>query len=321
MIDTRQLLVVALAFASVFAFIFGSYIALSMRASSRRNIESRLQGTKSTQIESQEELVRIRRSRSLTGEGNFLLPLHWLNELLLQSGTKLGLPGLALWASGGSAAVFFGAELGGLELWAGLVLALLAGLLSPIVILKVKRASRVAKFEDQLPDAIDVLVRGLRAGHSLTGAIAAVGRHVPDPVGSEFSLTAAEVTYGLDIETAMMNLRSRVGQADLALVVLAVSVQSKSGGNLTEVLSNLSWIIRQRGKLRRKAQALAAEGRFSAIMLSVMPVVLFAFLWVIVPHFYGDMLDRPYVKHILWGSVAWMLFGDYVMYRMVKLKV
>src|SRR5262249_28587537 len=158
---------------------------------------------------------------------------------------------------------------------------------------------RQMKFEEQLPDAIDVLVRSLKAGHALPAAIAAAGKHMPDPIGGELSLTAAEVSYGLDLETAMINLRSRVGQAGLALIVLAVSVQSKTGGNLAEVLTNLSKIIRERFKLRRKAYALAAEGRFSAILLSILPIALFGLLRFISPSYYGDIAGNEFVKPVL----------------------
>ena len=102
------------------------------------------------------------------------------------------------------------ARLAGLDTWLGILLATLAGLFFPVAALNFMRARRRAKFEEQLPDVVDVIVRSLRAGHSLTGANASAGQHTPDPAGSEFNLTAAEVTYGLDLETAMVNLRSRV---------------------------------------------------------------------------------------------------------------
>ncbi len=152
-------------------------------------------------------------------------------------------------------------------------------------------------------------------------AVAAVGRNMADPIGAEFRLTGAEVTYGLDLETAMVNLSSRVGQPDLALIVLAVSIQSKTGGNLAEILSNLSRVVRERLKLRRRAQALSAEGRFSAYLLTGLPIALFLVLKFISPNYYGDVWTAPYVRPILAGSIFWMLIGDYVMYRMVRIKV
>jgi tight adherence protein B len=116
-------------------------------------------------------------------------------------------------------------------------------------------------------------------------------------------------------------MRSRVGQPDLSLLVLAISIQSKMGGNLAEILSNLSRVIRDRFKLRRKAKSLSAEGRYSAIFLSIIPIVLFSILWVISPSFYGQIWNEPIVKPALGGALAWMMLGNFVMYRMVKFNV
>ena len=102
----------------------------------------------------------------------------------------------------------------------------------PFTVLRAMRDGRQRKFEEQLPEAIDTLVRGLKAGHAVSVAVSSVGKNLPDPIGAEFRLTAAEMTYGLDLETAMANLHTRVGQPDLGLIALAVSIQSKTGGNL-----------------------------------------------------------------------------------------
>ncbi len=321
MIASEGILIQALVFVAVLSFVFGAYAILRARAAYRGSIETRLHATNRKNINTKEELVRIRRSRSLTSEGNYRIALMSLNKLILQSGTRLGMTGLFLIGVAVGVAVFLAGRIGGLDMWPAAGIASFSGLVFPLFLLKSMRSSRQRKFEEQLPDSIDVLVRSLRAGHALPAAIAAVGRHMADPIGAEFNLTAAEVTYGLDLETAMINLRSRVGQADVALIVLAVSIQSKTGGNLAEVLANLSKIIRERFKLRRKAYALAAEGRFSAILLSLLPVVLFGMLRVISPTYYGDISGNYYVKPILGGAVMWMLIGDYIMYKMVRIKV
>ena len=133
-----------------------------------------------------------------------------------------------------------------------------------------KRATKA--FGAQLPEAIDVMVRSLRAGHPVPVAIAMVAREMPDPIGSEFGIVADEMTYGTDLETAMRNLYFRVGQEDLPLFVTAVAIQGSTGGNLGEILENLSRVIRQRFKMRRKIRALAAEGQILALILSSLPI-------------------------------------------------
>ncbi|MGA7325188.1 MAG: type II secretion system F family protein [Rhodomicrobium sp.] len=321
MLASREIVIEALVFVATLTFIFASYLALRGRALYRGSIQNRLLTPERRNINTREELIHIRRSRSLTSEGNYIVSWLSLNQLVLQSGTRLGMFGFVLLSLGAWGAVFFAASIGGLDGWVSALIGIPIGLATPLYILTSMRDRRRQKFEEQLPDAIDVLVRSLKAGHALAGAIAAVGKHMPAPIGAEFNLTAAEVTYGLDLETAMVNLSSRVGQADLALIVLAVSVQSKTGGNLAEVLTNLSKIIRERFKLRRKAYALAAEGRFSAILLSILPVALFGILRLISPGYYGDIAANHYVNPILGGAVVWMLIGDYIMYKMVRIAV
>ncbi len=321
MVAFQPLLVQALVFFAVLAFMLGTHFVIRTHTAHRGSIRSRLHAREKKNIDSREELIRIRRSRSLTSEGDYLFSWLSLNKLILQSGSKIGIPGLITMALAAGGVVLFASRVAGVDLELALPAAIMGGLAFPLVYLKSMRDRRQDRFEEQLPDAIDVIVRSLRAGHALPVAIASAGKHMPDPIGGEFSLTAAEVTYGLDLEAAMMNLRSRVGQADLAMIVLAVSVQSKTGGNLAEVLTNLSKIIRERFKLRRKAYALAAEGRFSALLLSILPIVLFGMLHLISPSYYGDIAGNPYIRPILGGAVVWMLIGDYIMYKMVRIKV
>ena len=139
--------------------------------------------------------------------------------------------------------------------------------LLPLLILKIMRSRRQKAFGAQFPDALDIIVRSLRSGHPVPVAISMVAREMPDPIGSEFGIVADEITYGADLETGMRNLYFRIGQEDLPLFVTAVAIQSSTGGNLSEILQNLSAVIRQRFKMRRKIRALAAEGRASALIL------------------------------------------------------
>jgi tight adherence protein B len=320
MISNEVFLQIAVFFA-VLNFILGTHLAVRGRVGRRESIESRLHAPERKVIETKEALVSIRRSRSLNAEGEYLFSFFSLNKLLLQSGARFGMHGLFALALGGGAAAFLACCIAGLDSPLALAAAVLAALFFPVFVLKSLRERRQRKFEEQLPEALDVLVRSLKAGHSLSAAVGAIGKNMPEPTSSEFSLTAAEVTYGLDLETAMANLRARVGQADLALIVLAVSVQSKTGGNLAEVLTNLSKIIRERFKLRRRASAMSAEGRFSAILLTLMPIALFGVLRLISPNYYGDIAANAYVRPILTGCIIWMLIGDFIMYRMVRIKV
>ena len=137
---------------------------------------------------------------------------------------------------------------------------MLVACLAPYVGLRILRGRRQKRFGMQFPDAIDIIVRSLRAGHPVPIAITMVGREMPDPIGTEFGIAADEVTYGADLESAMRNLYFRVGQDDLPLFVTAVAIQGTTGGNLGEILQNLSTVIRQRFKMRRARSWRGAGG-------------------------------------------------------------
>jgi tight adherence protein B len=119
----------------------------------------------------------------------------------------------------------------------------------------------------------------------------------------------------------MNNLATRVGQEDLTLVVIATGIQASTGGNLAEILGGMSHVVRERLKMRLKVRAMSAEGRISAIMLSVLPFAVFGILWVIAPSFYGEIWDQPAVKPILLAAAAWLTIGNVVMHRMVKFRI
>jgi tight adherence protein B len=313
-------LVPLLVFVSVLLTVNGLYLAISAYKMRRQSVSRRL-GDFGGSDASQVELRRTLSGRSLSPDGHYSLPVIPLNRLILQSGVTVGVQGVLFSMTFLAAGAFFVISILQDNHVVSAIGALAAGVGIPVMVLRSMRATRQRKFEEQLPDAIDILVRGLKAGHAIPVAIATVGRQMPDPLGSEFGIAGAELTFGLDLETAMVNLRSRVGQADLSLLVLAISIQSKMGGNLAEILTNLSGVIRERFKLRRKAHALSAEGRYSAIFLSLMPVALFGVLWLIAPSYYGQILNEWFVMPVLGGAVLWMLLGNLVMYRMVKLRV
>lgn len=308
-------------FLAVLLLFLGLYTVIREWAVHRARIRSRLAPEKQ-KSPSRTELASLRQSRSLTAEGHYSTALVSLNKLILQSGTSLGLNGVFLVGAACAGVVFFTLYLTGFTtLWLIIPTPVAAAILFPVLLLRFFRNRRQRRFEAQLPEAIDTIVRGLKAGHSIAVAIASVARNLPDPTGGEFRLAAAEMTYGLDLETAMINLQGRVGQSDLSLVTLAVSIQSKTGGNLAEVLANLSHVIRERFKLKRKAHALTAEGRFSGLVLSILPILLFGVIWIVSPNYYRDVWDVAYTKPILFGAVLWMFLGDYIIHRMVKIRV
>ena len=296
------------------------FLLLSNRMTYARKVNTRLKIAEAAQGQ-EDLLVLLRRSRGLTAEGRYLLPVIWFNRLVVQSGVSVGVWRIVGYMEIVAAIAFLGVWQFYHSSLLALAAALVLGLgLAPLV-LKVMRRRRLLRFEAQLPDALDVVVRSLRAGHPLPVAISMVSREMPDPIGSEFGLTADEMSYGLDLDTALGNLSSRVGQEDLGLVVVAISIQARTGGNLGEILSNLSHVVRARFKMRRRIKALSAEGRFSALALSILPFLLFGVLLAAVPDFYGGVWDEPATKKTLGGAFGFMMVGNLIMYRMVNFKL
>jgi tight adherence protein B len=153
-----------------------------------------------------------------------------------------------------------------------------------------------------------------------SGAIALVAREMPDPVGTEFGMLADEIAFGLDLRSALDNLYRRVGQEDLLFLTVAVSIQTQTGGNLGEILSRLSKLMRSRSKMRLKVNALSAEGRLSAIALTVLPFALFVIINFLSPAYYSVVRGSAILEPAIYVGLFLLLVGNVVMYRMVHFK-
>jgi len=296
------------------------YLSCYSAASYRSKINRRLMLSKDS-ASRENVLIELRRERGLTASGDYRLSLIALNRLILQSGITIGFSRLII------VAVFVGlvAFAAIMVVRGSIIEAAFAGLIGaialPYLALRFLRSRRQKKFGAQFPDALDIIVRSLRAGHPVPIAIAMVGREMPDPIGSEFGIVSDEITYGADLETALRNLYSRLGSDDLPLFVTAVAIQGATGGNLGEILENLSGVIRQRFKMRRKIRALAAEGRASAMILSALPIGLFIVIQFMAPDFYASVWDEHLTKVLLVCAGVWMLIGNFIMFKMVNFKI
>jgi tight adherence protein B len=313
-------LVYAFVAASAGLFVEAVYLLFFSGASYRSNINRRLRLMKD-RPDREGILADLRRERGLTGLGDYRLPLVALNRLILQSGLTIGFAKLLIIVGIGAAFAFAAAMVLRGSFFEAVLFALFAGLVVPLMALRFLRGRRQKKFGAQFPDAIDIIVRSLRAGHPVPIALTMVARELPDPVGTEFGLIVDEITYGADLETAMRNLYFRIGQDDLPLFVTAVAIQSSTGGNLGEILQNLSAVIRQRFKMRRKIRALAAEGRASALILSSLPIAIFCMIQFVAPDFYGSVWHQELTKMALALAGTWMGIGNFIMYRMVNFRI
>jgi tight adherence protein B len=299
----------------------GVYLLCFSGASYRRNVNRRLKLLKDEPNNRENILVQLRKERGLTGGGNYKAGIEALNKLILQSGLTLGLNKILIFSAiAGVAACAASMFLRG-NLIEGVLTGLFFGVAVPYLMLKILRGRRQKAFGAQFADGLDMIVRSLRAGHPVPIAITMVAREMPDPIGSEFGIVADEITYGSDLETALRNLFFRIGQDDLPLFVTAVAIQGSTGGNLGEILENLSAVIRQRFKMRRKIRALAAEGRASAIILSSLPIAIFLMIQVVAPDFYASVWQEDITKKALAAAGCWMGLGNFIMYRLVNFRI
>lgn len=283
----------------------------------RKQINRRLK-VMETSANREQAIADLRRERGI--EGFRLRNFVWLKNLVVQSGIRLSPIEMVL-LIGAGAAICLTAGLLWLNAAFSILLCLFAIGPLPIAVLVFLRNRRRGKFTEQFPETIDVIVRSLRAGHPVPVSIKMAAREMPDPIGSEFGMVEDEVTYGLDLETAVRHLYDRVGQEDLPLFIASVAIQMSSGGNLTDILESLSEVVRLRAKMRRKIKALSAEGRISAIILSATPILLFIIVNWMSPDFYGKNWDHPWMTTGLLMAGMWMMFGNFIMHRMINFKI
>ncbi|WP_168247335.1 MULTISPECIES: type II secretion system F family protein [unclassified Mesorhizobium] len=292
----------------------GCYLLYAGRSDKRTAINRRMKLAEN-KISQEQVLIQLRKERGVE-DGTPLFSFDRFRALRTQSGMIMPLPKFLMITSGVAFALALVAVWYGLPLLFGLVLLLVLLPVLPVMVLRFLRKRRHKRFGVQLPEALELITRGLKAGHPVPVAIAMVAREMADPIGTEFGVVADEVTYGSDLVSALNNLFDRVGHEDLPLFVTAVSIQSSSGGNLREILDGLSSTIRERGKLRRKVRAISTEGRMSAYILTAVPVLLFTAIMVLMPQFYQDVWGIPKTWYMLGGSVLWLLLGNAIMFKM-----
>jgi tight adherence protein B len=289
-----------------------------------RKVQSRLRVLSSTHDGSaQTQLIKQRLVDELPAVQRQLqlLRLQRLDSFLLQSGLGWTISKLMILC----ATMGIGGWLivGGV-LRQTLLTALAAGVLVaalPLLYVSFRRDRRLKKIETQLPDALDLITRALRAGHAFGSGLKMAGDEMAEPISGELRIVHEEVNFGVSMERALSHLSDRVPITDLRYFVVAVLIQRESGGNLTEILTNLSRLIRERHKLLAKVRVLSAEGKMSAWVLAAMPFALAGILNILNPQFisllWTDPLGISMVKYLL----AMMLFGILVMRKIVKIRV
>ena len=195
------------------------------------------------------------------------------------------------------------------------------GTFIPYKVLITRRKRRVKKFEKQLPDALDLLVRGLKAGYAFTSGLQLAANEMSDPVGTEFRRTFIEYNHGLDLNLALLHLCQRVPLPDLKFFTTAVMIQRETGGNLAEILEKNSTLIRERFKLKGQILALTGEGRMSGLVLVLLPPVLFFILFLVNPEYILLLVEHPTGRIMALTAITLQLLGMMLIRKIVNIKV
>jgi tight adherence protein B len=249
-----------------------------------------------------------------------MAPAVRLERRIIQSGLHWTVARLLLSSTVAAAA---GCALGILSVkppYVILLMALVPGMM-PWAYMMRARQRRMRKLEQQLPDALDLITRAVRAGHSLPLGIQLLSEEMPDPIAGEFRIVHEQVSFGVSLQQALTSLCDRVPLTDFRFFVVSVLIQRQSGGNLTEVLGNLSGLIRVRLKLLARVKVLSAEGRMSAWTLSLMPFFIAGIMNLANPEFMSPMWTDPLGQSMLKVLLTMMFIGILVLRRIVRIRV
>lgn len=219
-----------------------------------------------------------------------------------------------------SAAAFLGL---GLLKWGllGALVGVSLGTWLPFKFLAFMKRRRLGKFEKQIPDALELLGRGLKAGHAFTAGLQLVANEMGSPIGPEFFKTYKEHNHGLDLNDALLNLCRRVDLQDLRFFTTAVMIQRETGGNLAEILEKIATLIRERFKLRNQVKALTAEGRLSGLVLTMLPPATALALLIMNPSYIRLLWQTPKGRTMAMIALAFQALGLFSIRRIVKIKV
>jgi tight adherence protein B len=244
-----------------------------------------------------------------------------LQKLLDQAGinTRVGNFFLLCLAAGVAGAIIF-FILGHQNLplaWAGMMI----GLIAPYSYASIMRTRRFAKFEEVFPQAIDTLGRAVRAGHAFTTALEMITNEIPEPVASEFRKLFEEQKFGMPVRDALMNLADRIPLVDVKFFVTAVMLQRETGGNLAEILDNLSYMIRERFKILRQVKVYTAQGRLTMLLLMMLPPLIVVVMLIMNPDFIRPLFTDPIGHALVAAGITLQTVGYFVIRKIIQIQV
>jgi len=299
----------------IYLVAFGKSISLNSRVN--RRLEMLEKGTRREEVL---EKLRKEMRQHMDSKG---IPLYSLLSEKAQKAAIAFSPQQLIMLMGGVAAVaFVGLTIGTqTETYVRAILAVGIGIGAVYFWVSSKANKRLSMIEEQLPDAVELMVRSLRVGHPFTNAISIVSKEIQDPLASEFGVIADEAAYGRDVGEALKDMAERLDMQDLRFLAVAVTIQQQSGGNLAEILAGLAKVIRARFRLFRRVKAITAEAKWSGKFLSAFPIVALIVINVGDPNYYDEVLDNPYFIPACFAVGIFLAANLFVMRMLTDIKV
>jgi len=319
-------LIIGLVFVGVFALIALPLAAMGPSSSAKQAMATLDSAIKVDRRDLLPQKLNVRKNELLSS-------IPWLNQKLLKFELTPYLRNILSqadldWSAGRlmllCAAGFIIPTYALLETTSNTLLAFVAGGVLgvlPYAFVLFKRQRRFSAFEKHLPEALDLMVSGLRAGHSLLAAMALVARECAPPVNSEFKICFEEQNYGLEMKEALGNLITRVPVQDLMIATTAILIQKESGGNLAEVLDKTAYVIRERFRLKRQIMVHTAQGRFTGLILTLLPIVLGIGIYFVDPGMISILWHRDIGIKLMWAAAGLISIGGFVIWKIVDIDV
>lgn len=308
-------------FITAMLLIEGIYFLFHDLRSGNRDINRRMQMiNRKGDAQAALSLIRAENKGGLSALVRNMFP--WLTDLLWTSGVVMPMHRLFIIMAALGGFIFFLLEVvTRYPLPITILLAVIIGFGLPLAVLVVRAGRRQKAFTSQLTPAIDLIVRGLEAGHPVSAALSLVADQMQDPIGSEFGIAIDEMTYGLNMEEALDNMARRFPNQDLRYLIVSVQIQRVTGGNLVEILTNLSDVIRARIAMQGKIRAVSAEGRLSGLIVSLLPFVVGGAIMMLNPSFFVVVADDPLFLPLMFMALMLLVLGIFTIWRMVNIKI
>ena len=319
--DTTIIIIGVVIFLSALLLFGGLYSTLDRFTG--RDTRRRLDGVSREAVSEKISIIHTRTLSYVPWLNNFLAGVPRLKNIddnIKKAGSTLPLGFFVLFSLFLGSLGFFGGWYVAENLLLGILGAGFLGMIPTFCILY-KKKKRMELFQRQFPDALDLLSRSLRAGHSFPSGIKMVAEEFSDPIGSEFKEVSAEIYYGLNLPDALKNLAKRVDCEDLGFFITSVIIQRETGGNLAEMMDSIAHVIRERFKLFGKIKALAAEGVLSAWLLSLVPFIVGGVIYFMNPRYFSVLITDPWGRMLSIAAAVWLCMGILIMRKMIKIKV